>query len=505
MTDSQLLLGDCVEVLRSLPEDSVDAVVTDPPYGLEFMDKAWDRLVVEDPVTLGGFQDPGGGNAFTRARIRYGTSEPAQAQAWHERWAREAFRVLKPGGHLLAFGGSRTYHRLACAVEDAGFEIRDQLQWLYGSGFPKSLDVAKQIDRRGGTLADFGEFRDALLDAMAETGVTRADVTAALGNEMASHYLTRGSQPAVPNLRDYLILRDLLDLGERFDDDFLPEADRPVVGEKVTSSFTFHPGTEVAAVEVRLDVTAPATDEAQKWHGWGSALKPAHEPIVLARKPFGGTLAANVLAYGTGALNVDACRIDYTSDDDADSAFPGGRTTSAPGLLAGSADEPSPQRSEFTAVRPEGRWPANVLLDPEAAALLDRQSDAAGASRFFYVAKASAGERHAGLETRSRGQRDDGREPGRPGGDNPRNRGVREVANIHPTVKPVELMRHLIRLVTPPGGLVLDPFAGSGTTGIAAHLESKRFLGIEIDADYHALAQARLDHWTRQQVLDLDA
>lgn len=320
--DVGLYLGDCLDVLREMDPESVDAVVCDPPYGLEFMGKEWDRYA------------------------------PPQFAAWCETWAREALRVLKPGGHLLAFGGTRTFHRLTCGLEDAGLEIRDCLSWLYGSGFPKSLDVSKAIEKAAGA--------------------------------------------------------------------------------------------------------------AREWQGWGTALKPAWEPCVVARKPLAGTVAENVQQHGTGALNVDGCRI---------------------GADGG------------------GRWPANVALDEDAAAMLDAQSGvqrdgiavnrnrpedgstynassymigdkrrqdvgyggSGGASRFYYTAKASRADRNTS-------------------GAN----------NTHPTVKPTDLMRWLVRLVTPPGGVVLDPFAGSGSTLVAARAEGFRAIGIEREEEYAQIIAQRL-------------
>jgi hypothetical protein len=332
-----LLIGDCIEQMKTLEENSVDAIVTDPPYGLEFMGKEWD-----------------------------GFGTPLGFQTWSEQWAREALRVLKPGGHLLAFGGTRMYHRLAAGIEDAGFEIRDTLMWLYGSGFPKSHNLQ---------------------------------------------------------------------------------------GE---------------------------------WQGWGTALKPAVEPIVLARKPLIGTVAANVLTHGTGALNIDASRI-RTNGESLNGGTPEGTSNN----VLGSGLGVSSGKSQML----NGRWPANILLDDEAAALLDEQSgvskspapyantdsgsqsvfgvggvshskefgDSGGASRFFYVAKASRAERNAGLER-----------------------------NIHPTVKPVALMKYLIRLVVPKGGKVLDPFLGSGTTAVAAIEEGVEWIGCEREPEYVEIIKARV-------------
>lgn len=377
--------GDCIEVMRSLPDNSVDSIVTDPPYGLGFMGKEWDAL------------PPG------------------------EEWARESLRVLKPGGHLLSFGGTRTWHRLAVAVEDAGFEIRDSIAWMYGSGFPKSHDVSKGIDKAAGAERLMVGKKDRYRD-----GIQRANQGATGG--------------------EFLGLANGVDA-----------------------------------------ITAPATPAAAQWQGWGTALKPAFEPVVVARKPFKGTVAGNVQEWGVGAINVDGCRIGGGDPRPAREAA--GRS----GAVSGSGLEGSKAIEDTTA----GRWPANVVLDEHAAEELDGQSapnmhsagaarecvgefnnggmfgigggktprigDSGGASRFFYVAKAPKRERPV----------------------------VDGVA--HATVKPLTLMRWLVKLVTPPGGTVLEPFAGSGTTVEACIIEGFHCIAIEREAEYLPLIQARID------------
>jgi hypothetical protein len=290
--------GDCVDLMRAMPECSVDSIVTDPPYELSFMGKTWD----------------GAGIAYSL-----------------DMW-REALRVLKPGGHLLAFGGTRTYHRMACAIEDAGFEIRDSIHWVYGSGFPKSLNVGKAIDKR---REDRHE--EALLvtvpmaEAMRAKGLTRRDLNVAVGREpndagSAQSWTTviadGAHKPRVPTVEQWSVLRDLLDLswldaevwrlngrkgtpGEAW-------GQREVVGTKMSGIANRDEGprhTIGASKAVEVDVTTAATDEARRWEGWGTALKPAHEPIVVARKPLSGTVAGNVLVWGTGGLNIDGCRV----------------------------------------------------------------------------------------------------------------------------------------------------------------------------------------------------
>lgn len=380
MSNVTLKFGDCLQVLRSMSDCSVDSVVTDPPYGLSFMGKKWDYDVPDVDV-----------------------------------WV-ECLRVLKPGGHLLAFAGTRTQHRMAVRIEDAGFEIRDMIAWVYGSGFPKSLDVSKAIDKAAGVEREVVGF-----DPVA------AKRTAAVG----------------------------------------------------TNTFDDYKGQSG-------DITAPATDAARQWQGWGTALKPALEPITVARKPLVGTVATNVLAHGTGALNIDGCRV--PADDGANRARP----PRTPNAILGGGKGTNLTASEHDDL---GRWPANLIHDgsdevvgafpvtgpsnvrrPIGGAIYGGNSlnatvtadttvrgvsdNGGSAARFFYCAKASKSDRGDG--------------------------------NTHPTVKPTDLMRYLCRLVTPPGGVVLDPFMGSGSTGKAAMLEGFRFVGIERDANYFVLANQRV-------------
>ena len=347
----RILHGDCLSKMTRMAPNTIDAIVTDPPYGLRFMGKDWDCGVP--------------GTVF-----------------WQE-----MLRVAKPGAHLVAFGGTRTHHRLMCAIEDAGWEIRDTLCWLYGSGFPKSLNVSKALE---------------------------------------VHIIHGGSNT-----------RRLKTWQRR--------------------------------------VFEATTDAAHQWSGWGTALKPAYEPIILARKPLAGTVAANVLAHDTGALNIDRCRI---STEDTRRIKTGGDNDFPHG---DNAWEPQPAEVGSAS----GRWPANLLLDEEAAALLGESS------RFFYCAKASRSEREAGLEHLATVRRSDGREKDL---ENPRLR-TSARRNNHPTVKPLALMRYLVRLVTPPSGVVLDPFCGSGTTIIAAVLEGFSGTGIDKEASYVSIARARVRYW----------
>jgi site-specific DNA-methyltransferase (adenine-specific) len=450
--------GDCLTVMRTMPDRSVDAVVTDPPYGLEFMGREWDApwksgqvVAVTDEATNGIFHTKG----FTHGvRFSRGTDEMRAFQAWCTEWAIECLRLLKPGGHLLAFGGSRTYHRLACAVEDAGFEIRDQIMWVYGSGFPKSLNVSKAIDKMAGEPVRVGK-----------------------AFKVAGEYGARN-------------LRDPEPLGEARD-------------------------------SMRHEAIS---HDARRWKGWGTALKPAHEPIVLARKPLDGTVAESVLTHGTGALNIDGCRVGRA---DGDTSQAGHRT-----LTFGSDDEPTSggDGSGGWSQNDSGRFPANFIHDgsdevlelfPETASTgngsrkgyrrgggsgvavglagtkyaADGYADGGSAARFFYCAKASRAEREAGLNDFDPKRESDRIADDLPGGDNPRNRTNTARRNHHPTVKPIALMRYLVRLVTPPNGVVLDPFTGSGTTGIAARLEGFEFVGIEQSVEYADIAHGRIAHY----------
>lgn len=402
---ARLLLGDCRDLMRAMDAESIDAIVSDPPYGLSFMGKGWD----------------------------YGV--PGQ-----DFWI-EALRVAKPGAHLLAFGGTRTFHRLVVAIEDAGWEIRDCLMWVYGSGFPKSLDVGKAIDKAAG----------AEREVVGQGGSNCPGIAAGGACSCADRYSD----------------------------------------ERSMSSKTVH-----------SPATAPATDDAKAWQGWGTALKPAYEPIIMARKPLTSTVAANVLKHGTGAINVDGCRVGADRRINLSSGTPGaGRSRvcnqvdRGDGKTADGRDlanliaygQQSKQRQPQEVI---GRWPANVLHDGS-----DEVTGLMGdAARFFYCAKASKADRDEGCDGLTTRKQDETRNEGEPGGDNPRNQGAGERSNHHPTVKPTDLMRYLCRLVTPPGGTVLDPFMGSGSTGKAAMLEGFSFVGCELQPEYMPIAEARIKH-----------
>lgn len=494
----KLINADCIEAMKAMPDNSVDSIVTDPPYELGFMGKSWDAS----------------GIAFN-------------VEVW-----REALRVIKPGGHLIAFSGSRTYHRMAVAIEDAGFEIRDQIMWVYGSGFPKSHNVSKGIDKNNGETDRLIRFTL----WMRTTGLKVKDVTRVLvdndligeNGTIAGHYfaMKSTSQPAIPTVAMWKVIRPLIADVPEWVDELVNriEAEREVVGKGsstlINSTGTYAVTNGEAAEEWKpkeYDLTAPATPAAKQWDGWGTALKPAHEPMVLARKPLIGTVANNVLTFGTGGLNIDASRVD-AGDEKFTPETSGEKVTTnqvyGKGLGVGNPQNPA------------GRWPANFIHDgsdevvalfPDSKSLGRRgvgkgegivnvfggglnspktepmYNDLGSAARFFYCAKASKRDRNEGLDGFEAKRDHDGRKDGGVGGDNPRNRTNNAKLNHHPTVKPTTLMQYLVRLVTPPNGIVLDPFMGSGSTGKACAYEGFDFIGIDQSAEYVEIARARIE------------
>jgi len=386
-----LIHGDSLEMLPELDENSIDAVICDPPYELGFMGKKWDGTGIANSVEL---------------------------------WTK-VLRVTKPGGFLLAFGGTRTFHRMVCAIEDAGWEIRDSISWVYGSGFPKSTDISKQIDK--------------------QAGVKR---------EVVGTYKT-------PSGRDYTLEKSCQ---EGY--------------AKTQLSMGKDKGTE------RRLITSPTDDAAKQWSGWGTALKPAHEDIIVARKPLSEkTVAANILRWGTGALNIDKSRIE-TIDDVTNHA----RSTEA-SISKGIYGDSKSQNTHKTTGQQLGRWPANLILDEEAGKLLENATN-----RFFYCPKVSKKERELGCQDlptvhgvgTMQGDADGSLLTG---SGNPRDTSAK---NHHPTIKPIALMAYLCNLVTQPNGTILDPFAGSGSTGIAAIQEGFNFIGIEKEKDYVTICKHRI-------------
>jgi DNA modification methylase len=385
--DQYVLCGDCVEILRSFPDNSIDSIVCDPPYGIDFMSSAWDSSV------------PGSD------------------------WARECFRVLKHGGHIVAFGATRAIHRMVCALEDEGFEIRDMINWLYFSGFPKSMDISKQIDKM--------------------KGVEREVV----GKKEHSSGLHRGR---------------ISDFSPKNDDSFKP------------------------------DITKPATEEAQYWEGWGTALKPSQEPAILCRKPIekGLNVSENVLKWGTGAINIDACRFGY-----GDPCWVGPNTEQMGHHKAGSPIVRS--KFEFTVpivplsdkceAHDLGRWPANIYQCSKPS----RSERETGLDEFKGKTSAEITNRKegsAGLKNARAGRSAQG-----------------ELKNFHPTVKPTKLMAWLCRLLTPKGGIVLDTFLGSGTTGVSASMEGFKFIGTEMNPEYCDIALQRIKHATGHDIIKVEA
>ena len=452
MKTNIILQGDCISEMKKLEENSVDAIITDPPYGLEFMGKDWDKFKDKNQRFGGGggaIHD-GGKTLFGRLTnkansvYQYTNEQKLTMQNFFYKFGIESIRVLKPGGFALIMGGTRTYHRLVCGIEDAGFEIRDTIMWLYGSGFPKSLNIGKQIDK-------------------------------IQGNE------------------------------------------REVVGENKNAR-TNLPEKDIYEAGIRgkgCDITKGNSE----WEGWGTALKPACEPIVVARKPLSEkNVALNVLKHGTGGLNIDACRIEGSQ-----------KKQDKP---KGGIWNPSVDNDSKLIDNTQGRFPANIILDEESAKLFpddeneydesSQQQTLLGntinlfqdksASRFFYCAKASKSERNLGCEEME--QRDSRKEDGSAksleifsnqyteSSGNPTKRGITSKrANNHPTVKPIKLMEYLIKLVSREGATILDPFLGSGTTLIACQKLNRKGIGIEKEIEYIKIAKARLKPFLEQTSL----
>ena len=452
----KLLLGDCLEKLKELDDNSVDSIVTDPPYGLSFMGKDWDHIKATQETKSQVVKGLGAGMKMTTL------ADNIEFEKWVTEWSMECYRVLKPGGYMLAFGGSRMYHRLASGVENAGFEIRDQMMWVYGSGFPKSRDIGKDIEKiKVGGIKNLKQV-GTKQGIKVETGTS--------GYSYSKEYVA---------------------------------------------------GKSMGGKQISGDI--PVYEITNEWGGWGTALKPAHEPIVMARKPISEkTVGNNVLEWGVGGINIDGCRISHNEPIRVKKAQEGGNKVYGQ----------SGRYEDTTELKPEGRFPANIIFDEEAGKLLDEQSgiskqsgklyegkdsktsfgqikssavntnygDIGGASRFFYCPKTNKSDRNEGLddfETKKSSSM-----PGRRNAEDMSSskidndvtgRFVTLRQNVHPTVKPTDLMAYLIRLVTPKGGIVLDPFMGSGSTGKAAVREGMDFIGIERENEYFQIAEARIN------------
>ncbi len=467
--NATLYCGDSLEILSAV--GAVDAVVTDPPYGLSFMGKRWDYDVPSVDI-----------------------------------W-RLCLAALKPGGHLLSFAGTRTQHRMAVNIEDAGFEIRDMIAWIYGSGFPKSHNVSKAIDKaRKEDLEPTRRVCRFVRAAMDRKGLKSRHLVEHFDDchpRLVDHWAARDtdSQPTLPTWEQWLVIKDVLSLDGDMDSEVWrlngrkgQPGDAWQSAEVVGTHDGVLPGLPGKRFNARDNLVRAATDAAKQWAGWGTALKPSLEPITVARKPLIGTVAQNVLEHGTGALNIDASRVVAPRGDYSTGRKPSEYADKTP--VAGM--NASRFRGSVTDAWKQGRWPANLIHDGSdeveaefakygetTSGAMKRQvgrydgdgvtgflrgdsgphnqrSDSGTASRFFYSSKVSKSERNqAGI-------------------------------NNHPTVKPVELMRYLCRLVTPPGGVVLDPFMGSGSTGIACAKLGLRFVGIERDEQYFDIACKRI-------------
>ena len=402
MSEFKIINGNCLDEMRKLPANSVDAIVSDPPYGLEFMGNEWDRGV------------PG-----------------------KDFWI-EALRVAKPGAYLLAFSGTRTYHRLAAAIEDAGWEVRDIVTWVSSKTFPKSLDVSKAIDKAAGVEREVVGY---------SRGVTVEDNQGYGG-------FARG-------------------------------------------------GVGIVQKGAEIPVTKAATDAAKQWEGWGTALKPSCEPICMARKPLEGTVAETVQKYGTGGINIDGCRVPMGDEYDPTKIQ---RQQNSEGSVKGAFGAASLIGKEIPTYKPGGRWPANLVHDGSPEVISEFPTDKPGKM----VRNRTAGARMFNNNGEDTGYEtvealDD------PGGSLARffycakiSKADRGEGNDHPTVKPTELMRYLVRLVCAKGGTVLDPFMGSGSTGKGALLENCKFIGIDLNAEYCKIADRRLSELLESKPASLE-
>ena len=496
--------GDCSLIESVLPPNSIDAVVEDPPAGISFMAKSWD-------------DDKGGRDEWI---------------AWLAERMRIAFRLLKPGGYALVWALPRTSHWTATAIENAGFEIRDIVMHLFGTGFPKSTNVSLEVDKRL-SFEPLERLQGAIKAARERLGITQSEAARRCGlvppdgKLEGGGYMWYETGRRIPTREIWPGLKTSLQLGDEFDALFIA-AERAVVGSMIAPDATqVRPGFagatysgDAAGATRELEITTALSENGRRWEGWGTALKPACEHWILARKPLEKTIARNVLKYGTGGLNIDACRIE--GRDRTDYGLENAQRTQ--GVTYGAPSQSADFDSQL------GRWPAHLVLDEDAAADLDAQtgerrsaghypSDAArkggstdfamskqgtlyadngGASRYFYVTKASRSEKDDGLDhlpIKSGGEATD-RKDGSAGLKNPRAGAGRTggARNFHPTVKSIALMRWLCRLITPPNGVILDMFAGSGSTLVAGLEEGFRVIGCELNAEYVPILVGRVQH-----------
>lgn len=476
--------GNCLEVMKEIPDNSIDAVVTDPPYELGFMGKSWDSTGIAYNVAMWG----------------------------------EVLRILKPGGHLLSFGGSRTYHRMACAIEDAGFEIRDQIMWVYGSGFPKSLNIGKAVDKRGGTTSDQSkEFAEYIKTKRTELNISlsKADEVVCGGTTNYSWFEGRPAGQRLPRKTDYLKMKELLNLDDRYDS-FMEETERETLGYQRRGN-----AVNTSFMSGGNDITKGTSE----WEGYGTALKPAHEPIVLARKPIekGMSIVENCLKWGVGGLAIDECWVEFQGEADY-------KESTGKNQHADFGTKPMTNNNvygDYSMIQPQnyqptGRFPANFIHDGSDEVLElfpDSKStgginggklgnkvfgkfanetiganagglgDSGSAARFFYCAKASKAERDMGCEGLEEQEMPYGSGGGGMpcGNDNPI-----KMRNNHPTVKPLALMQYLIKLISRDGHTIIDPFTGSGTTAMACEMTGRRWVGIEQTKDYCDIAVERI-------------
>lgn len=495
----KLYQGNMLDMLEVIEPNTIDSIITDPPYELNFMGKGWDNS----------------GIAF-------------QPDTW-----KKCFDVLKPGGYLLAFGGSRTFHRIACAIEDAGFEIRDTIMWLYGSGFPKSMDISKSLDKRNGRTSkefvEFGKYLKEKRGNISQTEIRKLfpSKNGTLTGNASNWELGKN----IPTLEQYKILKEKLGLDDRFDWLVeIEEAKREVIGTKKSLALPINDQLKGWGEKREYNITIPATDLAKQWQGWGTALKPSFEPIIVARKPFKSSLVDNVIEYGVGGINIDECRV-----GNEERTYKGMSKHKPEGAGTFRDDNWTPKDIE---VNVSGRFPANTILtydetdfdevcggfpntkstynkDSKHETTIHRENadtlkygyktridsssynDSGSASRYFYCAKASKKDRDEGLDNFEEEKVNDGRNTPI---DNAFQRGETLRKNTHPTVKPTELMQYLVRLITPNGGTILDPFNGSGSTGKAVMYENRernknyKYIGIELTEEYLPISKARIEY-----------